>query len=208
VLTGLAGRAQYGGSNVDLSQVETLFQLAADAIIARKEQIQPLARSGSRRNVVAPCGCFPARGNDEWVAIACHDNLSWLALCRVLARDNWANDPVLASAEGRNARSAEIERAIADWTARRHAYYAVATLQAAGIPCAPVQPIERVAADPQLAECGYWVTLERAHLGRHKSGAAPFRFDKMRPCATRAAPLMGEHQAEVLEDRAAMGETS
>jgi|JI6StandDraft_1071083.scaffolds.fasta_scaffold00306_22 crotonobetainyl-CoA:carnitine CoA-transferase CaiB-like acyl-CoA transferase len=208
VLTGLAGRAQYGGSMIDLAQVETLFQLAADAIIARKSTAKPLARSGSRRNIMVPSGCFAARGDDEWVAIACHDDESWHALCRVLGRDAWRRDPSLANAQGRKSQLVAIEQAIADWVHRRPTRDAVATLQAAGVPCAPVQPIQQIVRDPQLAESGYWVTLERAHLGRHVSGAAPFRFNKVRPCATRAAPLMGEHQREVTESSSFLRNTS
>ena len=196
VLVALAARGQSGGCDIDLSQVETLFQLSADAIIARQVTGAPLPRSGSRRPQIAPCGCFAAAGADNWVAIACNDDASWQALCKVLGRDDWANMAGFATPLGRNAHAGEIGSAISAWISEKQAPYAVALLQSAGVPAAPVQPVEALVSDPELHSQGYWVELERAHLGRHLSGAAPFRFDGVRPCAARPAPLLGEHHEE------------
>lgn len=198
VLTALAARGEHGGCDIDLSQVETLFQLAADAIVARQLSDAPLPRTGSRRTTAAPVACVAAAGEDRWIAIACHDEAAWHALCRLLGRDDWARDADLATPAGRNAHAVRIEQALADWAVGRERDEAVQALQAAGVPAAPVQPIQALVDDPQLRHTGYWVELERAHLGRHLSGAAPFRFDGQRPCAARPAPLLGEHHQDVI----------
>ncbi len=202
VLAALAGRERQGGCDIDLAQVETLFQLSADAIIARALSDTPLARTGSRRAMAAPCACVAtaetAAGEDRWIAIACHDEAAWQSLCRVLDRTDWANDPALASVAGRNAQGDMIERALADWAAARTSDAAVATLQAAGVPATPVVPIQGLVDDPQLRQSGYWIELERAHMGRHLTGAAPFLLDGQRPCAASPAPLLGEHHDDVI----------
>lgn len=198
VLAALAGRGERGGCDIDLAQVETLFQLSADAILARGLGDAPLPRTGSRRVTAAPCACVAVAGEDEWIAVACHDEAAWQSLCGVLGRADWADDAALATPAGRNARGEMIEQALAQWAAARDGDAAVRALQAAGVPAAPVRPIQGLVDDPQLRDAGYWVELERAHLGRHLSGAAPFLLDGQRPCAAWPAPLLGEHHDDVI----------
>ncbi|ALC10479.1 CaiB/BaiF CoA-transferase family protein [Sphingopyxis sp. 113P3] len=197
-LVGLAAREEKGGCTADLAQVETLFQVAADAIIARRVTGAALPRTASKRSTLAPCGCFAAAGDDQWVAVACHDEDTWHALCLFTGRADWILDHDLASPEGRSRRSDEIEAMLARVIAGHDPEAISAALQAAGIPAAPVHSIEALVEDPQLQQAGYWVALERSHLGRHVAGAAPFRFDGTRPYADRPAPLLGEHQDAIL----------
>ncbi len=58
-MAGLYGRERLGGAVIDLCQVECLFQLGADAILA--DQLGGVARRGSRRANAAPVSSSPAR---------------------------------------------------------------------------------------------------------------------------------------------------
>jgi len=192
-LTGLAARDRFGGCAIDLAQVETLFQLNADAIIARHVTAEPLPRTGSRRATMAPCCCVKAAGANAWLTVAC-DDADWPALARMIGRLGWCGWGLAQ----RQAHAGEIEAALAAWAADRSAAEAAQALQAAGVPAAAARSVETLVEDAQLAASGFWVTLERAHLGRYRSGAAPYRFDGRRPCAATPAPTLGEHHEEVI----------
>ncbi len=200
-LTGLFARERLGGPEIDLCQVECLFQLCADAILAEQASASPSARLGSRRGHMAPCAVVRAAGEEQaWLAVAVDSDAAWAALCRAMGRGDLGDDPTLATLAGRKPREDEIEAAVADWAAGQDAREAAAALQRAGVPAAPVLAVHDLAFDPQLAAQGFWATQERRYVGAHLTPQPPFRFDGERPALARPAPVLGEHTDEVLAE--------
>ena len=68
-LVALYGRQATGGTTIDLSQVECLFQLAADGIIAQSATGVAPPRTGSRRATSAWTGAVRCAGEDGWLAV-------------------------------------------------------------------------------------------------------------------------------------------
>lgn len=198
VLVGLAGRERLGGADIDLSQVECLFQLAADAIVAAQVIGEPLPRLGSRRARAAPCCVVPGAEDDTWIAVAVHGEDAWRGLCAALGMASWAKDPELATPDGRNRRTDDIEAELARWAGARPAEAAAATLRDHGVASSPVQPAHTLGHDSQLVATGFWETMKRRYVGEHTLAAPPFRFDGERPRARRPAPTLGEHTDRVL----------
>jgi crotonobetainyl-CoA:carnitine CoA-transferase CaiB-like acyl-CoA transferase len=191
----LHGRHRLGGAWVDLAQVECLFQLGADQIIAAQLDGDP-ARLGNRNLHVAPRAVVAA--TDGAVAVVATTQEAWASLCHVLHKTTWLEDPSLSTTRGRNVRGGEIEAALADWASGRTAADAAAVLQTAGVPAAPVVPSHALVDDPHLVAAGAWMRIERRHVGRHLMASPPYRIDGERPAIQRPAPLLGEHTAEVL----------
>lgn len=199
-LAALHGREQLGGASIDLSQVECLFQLGADAFVAVQTTGAPVPRHGSRRAAIAPCGAFPCIGADQWIAVAVDDASAWQGLCSLLERGDWAVDPVLSTAAGRNVRADNIESAVAAWTSRHSQGDAVQLLQAAGVGAVPLLRGSDLLDDPHLAARDFWWRVDRVHIGRHWQAAPPYRLDGRRPAIRRVPPLLGEHTSEVLAE--------
>ena len=193
----LYGRARLGGAEIELCQVECLFQLGADGIIA--DQITGLTRAGSRRPHEAPVCIVPAKGEDgeAWLALAISDEPAWRALCGVLADAALSPDWTLTE---RQAREDAIEAAIAAWAGNRDAEEAASTLQAAGVAAAPALPASGLQNNAHLVEGGYWTVQQRRYTGAHLIPESPIQFDRTRPKLTRPAPVLGEHTAEVLAE--------
>lgn len=196
----LYGRERLGGAEVDLSQVECLFQFGADPLLARQLSDAPLKRTGTRRATAAPCCNVRAAGADEWLNVCVDRDEAWPALCGVIGRPEWAADPAFATIAARNARADEIEAAITAWSRNENALDAAHALQLLGVPAAPVLRADQLAADPQLWAGGYWQTQERRYVGRHLQAAPPYRVDGERPPLVLPAPTIGEHTDEVLAE--------
>ena len=169
-LAALYGRHQTGGTTIDLSQVECLFQLAADGIIAQSATNTPPPRTGSQRPTSALTTTIRCAGEDAWLALDLPDEA---------ARDKLPPD-------------------LQTWAATRTPAEAAATLQAAGVAAAPVVPATALLHDPHLVARGYWLEAERRYVGRHVVPRAPYALDGARPEFHRPAPTLGEHNAEVL----------
>jgi crotonobetainyl-CoA:carnitine CoA-transferase CaiB-like acyl-CoA transferase len=182
VLACLYARGRLGGADIDLAQVACLFQLGADAIIAEQLAAAPVARTGAARPRLALCEVVPAKGEDDWIAVAVAQPEGLGALARVVGEAGGG--------------------ALARWAGMRTAAEACAELQAVGVPAAPIQPPHALTRDPQLQAVGYFANMERGYVGEHQVGASPFRFDGARPALRRSAPLLGEHTEEVMAELA------
>jgi crotonobetainyl-CoA:carnitine CoA-transferase CaiB-like acyl-CoA transferase len=169
-LAALYGRHQTGGTTIDLSQVECLFQLAADGIIAQSVTGAPPPRTGSTRATSALTTTLRCAGEDAWLALDLPDD----------------------------AALAKLPADLPGWAATRTPAEAAATLQEAGVAAAPVVPATALLHDPHLVARGYWLEAERRHVGRHVVPRAPYAMDGARPGFHRPAPTLGEHNAEVL----------
>lgn len=195
-LAALHGRRQLGGAYVDLSQVECVFQLAADAII--DGQLTNTRRRGSRSPSVAPRVVVAARGDDAWLAVTCTDTAAWHALARLLGRHDWIAATHLGTAVGRNQHGDEIEAGIAAWACDQDAGAAAQALQDVGVAAAAIVAPHALLTEPHLVANNCWATMERAYVGRHLMLAPPYRLDGARPPLLHPAPLLGEHTHYIL----------
>ena len=200
-LVGLFGRERLGGVDIDLCQVECLFQVGSAGLIAEHASGAPYPRAGSRRPEMAPCCVVRGAGEAEaWLAVAVDSDEAWRALATSIGRADLANDPALASLAGRKPREDEIEAAVAAWSALHDTRAASAQLQAAGVAATAVIPTHELFPDPQLQDCGFWALQFRAFIDDHFTPEAPFRYDGERPPVVRPAPTIGEHTDEVLAE--------
>lgn len=190
-LIALYGRERTGGVTIDLSQVECLFQLAADGIVAQSATGAPPPRTGSQSAVSAWRGCLVCNAPDTWVAVDLRDP------------DQLRQVGITVPAE---ADQATIGAALATWASSRTSHDAAAALQRSGIAAGPVTPAHRLLDDPHLAAIGFWRRAERRYVGTHIVPKPPFALDGQAPPLRRPSPTLGEHNTEVLQ--AVLGLTS
>jgi crotonobetainyl-CoA:carnitine CoA-transferase CaiB-like acyl-CoA transferase len=76
----------------------------------------------------------------------------------------------------------------------------VALLKNSNVPHGPVNTLEDLFEDEQLAATGYWQEVEHPTEGRLRMPGIPPRFSKTPPEVTRLQPRLGEHSVEVLRE--------
>ena len=184
-LTALWGRVQTGGTTIDLSQVECLFQLAADGLIAQSATGEPPPRTGSARATSLFRGCLRCNGSEDWLAVDIDGPERLAALSRTTG-------VAMAS-------PAQVEAGLAGWAAERTSARAAELLQRAGIAAGPVLPSTGLLADPHLTAIGFWWRAERRHVGSHVLPRPPYALDGVSPPLRCPAPTLGQHNAEVLQ---------
>jgi crotonobetainyl-CoA:carnitine CoA-transferase CaiB-like acyl-CoA transferase len=69
-------------------------------------------------------------------------------------------------------------------------------LDAGDVPYAPINTVDEVVADPQVAHLGLMVPVESPH-GAHLAVRPPVQFSGARARSVRAAPLLNEHGSEI-----------
>jgi len=140
-------------------------------------------------------GVFPARDGNLVIAAQVDD--AWKRLARVIGGEALAADTRFHVPEGRNAHSGEILARIKAWTMARSVKECTATLDAAEVPCAQVQNIDAVLADPQIKARNMIVEQDHPVLGKVRLANIPFKFSDCDVTPRTAAPLMGQHNREI-----------
>jgi crotonobetainyl-CoA:carnitine CoA-transferase CaiB-like acyl-CoA transferase len=197
-LIALYDRSRRGaGAIIDLGQVECLFQLCADAIVAQSVQAEPLQRDGSRHPLSALRMVVAAANPNGWIALSVETARQWNALADAIGRaDLRVGDA--AELAAMKARAAEMERTVAAAFATKVAAEAVASLQAAGVPASVAYANVDLLDDPQLIHDAFWRRTERRFIGNHVVPHAPYRLDGQRVPLRNASPTLGEHNEAVL----------
>jgi len=140
-------------------------------------------------------GVFPARDGNLVIAAQVDD--AWKRLAQLIGGDALAADARFHRPEGRNANRVEILGRVKAWTGARSIKACIAALDAAEVPCAPVQNIDAVLEDPQVKARGMIVEQEHPVLGKIKLANIPFTFSDCDVTPRMVAPLLGQHNREI-----------
>jgi crotonobetainyl-CoA:carnitine CoA-transferase CaiB-like acyl-CoA transferase len=128
----------------------------------------------------------------------------WPRLLKLMNRPELASDVRFATQPDRVRHWPELNRLIGEWLDATYATVddALAALEAARVPCAPVLYPEEVIASRHLAERAFFPTLQHPVAGAVRVTASPYHLDG-RPVhpRTRAPHHVGEHTREVLAGR-------
>jgi crotonobetainyl-CoA:carnitine CoA-transferase CaiB-like acyl-CoA transferase len=197
-LVGVFEREQRGaGVSIDLSHVEGLLPMNASALLDYTINGRVQEKQGNRHPTIAPHGCYPCKGDDEWVVIAVTSDAEWEKFRRALGDPAWARDEKLGTAAGRKAAEDELDNYITAWTKEHDHYEVMELLQKAGIAAGAVLSGPEIIGDAHLAAREFVLTIEKAQAGMHFYPGFVPRFDRTPSTVRKPAPCFGEHNAHV-----------
>jgi crotonobetainyl-CoA:carnitine CoA-transferase CaiB-like acyl-CoA transferase len=186
------------GQFIDVSLLEAGVSLAiweAGKFFATGEIPTP---QGSAHQSNAPYQAFASA--DGWLTIGATTPRNWEAFCRALGLEGLLDDPRYANTSmryrHRDTLIPVIERVIAtrttsDW---------LATLEAAGVPCAPIEDYGQVFNDPHLNARQYFWDAPHPTLGRVRQLGSPMRLSDTPVRREKAGPLLGEDSVALLSE--------
>ncbi len=198
---GIAGALRQRDATGEAQEVTTaLFDTTlmwighhAMAYLASGEVPEPL---GSGVAMIVPYQAFPTA--DGWLMIAAPSDAMFGKLCAALEADGLAGDERFADNPSRVRNRGPLVTALSALTREKKTADLQALLRPAGVPCAPILPIDRVLDEPQTRESGMLVPTPHPRLGQYPSVALPIAWNGRRPEPRRPAPGPGEHNDEVL----------
>lgn len=124
----------------------------------------------------------------------------WEKFCAALGFGSLAANPLYATNEGRVRRreelNAELFPALMGFTRAQLSE----KLEAAGVPCGPVNNMHEVFEDPHVQARGVAVRVPHAALEETTVTSPPWRFGGQSLPVRRGPPTPGQHTAEVLAE--------
>ena len=151
---------------------------------------------GSGTAMICPYEAFPTR--DAWVMIAAASDALFTKACEALGVPGMPRDPRFTDNPSRVAHRNDVFESVSAVTRNFASTEVLERLQRAGVPCAPILPLDKVAAEPQTLASGMLVPAKHPRLPDYRAVGLPLRWDGERPPVARVPPLLGEHTAEVL----------
>ena len=200
VLAALLGRERSvaGGQRIDVSLLaSTLAILVNQAQNAFVTGRAPRRLGNAHPNIV-PYETFAT--SDGEVAIAAGSERQWVRLCDVLGLPELAADSRFATNGDRVDRRAELRPLLAAAFLARPTGAWLDALDAAGIPCGPINDVAAAFASPQAQALGMTVELEHPAVGSVRQVGVPFALSATPASIRSAPPLLGEHAVEVLTE--------
>ena len=152
--------------------------------------------TGSAHILSAPYQAF--RAADGWLTIGGANQPNWERLVRVLDAPELLQDPRFASNTERMKHLDALTNTINDRLRGWKVQDLITALDAAGVPCGPINSIADMAADPQALAREMVVELEHPRAGRTRALGLPIKLSATPGSVTRPAPTFGQHTREVL----------
>ena len=122
----------------------------------------------------------------------------WPAICKVIGKDEWIEDPDYATPEARLPKLKAIFATIEEWTMTKDKVEAMDILNPLNIPCGPILSMKEVAEEPSLRASGTVVEVDHPTRGKYLSVGNPIKMSDS-PSEVTRSPLLGEHTEEILK---------
>jgi len=185
------------GDHLDISMWEATGALALEAWMEHEFNNTAPERMGNRDPHMAPHGVFQAKGEDQWVSIACTTEANWRSLAQCIDPD-LANDKRFATLARRKQNETELEALVTGWCRTRDRWEITKALQQQGIAAMPTLTTADLVHDSHLNQRGFIERLEHPEVGRRAHSGIPWRFQNRPNGVERPAPCLGADGQELL----------
>jgi crotonobetainyl-CoA:carnitine CoA-transferase CaiB-like acyl-CoA transferase len=205
IMAALFQRARSGrGMWVDLAMYQVGASFIGEGLLDYAYNGRRTRRMGNRHQSMAPHGCYPCSGKDEWVTLAVRDDADWEAIRDVVVRDcPEIADEKFSQALGRLTHQDELDRIVTGWTSSRGQYQVMEELQAVGVPAGPVLNARGLLADPHFRSRNFFEPVEHpavTGLGRRDYIGRGWKMSANDLRIQAPAPLLGQDNDYLLRE--------
>jgi crotonobetainyl-CoA:carnitine CoA-transferase CaiB-like acyl-CoA transferase len=199
VLAAVARRNETGvGETIDLAMLDVQAAFLANQAMNWLVSGRTPKRGGNRHPNIQPQDVFPCA--DGFLVLAVGNDGQFAKLCAAIGREEWAKDERFATNPNRVRNNPALTPLLTERFSEFPRDALIASLDAAGVPCAPINDIPQVFDDPQVKHRQMLRHLPHPQAGTVPQVVSPMRFQEAPLSFDRAPPLLGQHTAEVLRE--------
>jgi formyl-CoA transferase len=197
ITAAIAHRERTGeGQYIDLALLDTIVAFGANQISNYFVSGKVPPRYGNAHANLAPYEVFPTA--DGHLILAAGNDGQWQSFCKAADRSALAADPRFRTNPDRIRNRKELIPLVRDIMRERTRKDWIERLDAAGVPCGPINNYEEVFDDPQVRHRGLKIETPHPLSGSVPGIASPMRFSKTPVQYDLPPPLLGQHTREVL----------
>ncbi|MEE9557618.1 MAG: CoA transferase [Candidatus Adiutricales bacterium] len=197
-LTAVFARDNIGaGQHVDVSIQEIMagqYEAAIEMWTYMENEI-----GGVSVAIIGPVMPLPCK--DGWIHLMCVEDHEYDRFVEAMGNPEWADNELFADRFKRGEYLDVLAVFLAEWTLERTKEEVFKTAQAARVPVGPAYTSEEVVNSEHLNARGFFVEIDHPEIGRVKYPGRPYRFSETPWKIERPAPLLGEHNEQILRGR-------
>jgi len=201
ILAALRHRDHHGnGQYIDLALLDTQVAWLANEGLNYLTSGQVPKRQGNAHPNIVPYQLLPS--SDGHFILAVGNDAQFRRFCEFAGAPDLAADARFASNSQRVRNRETLMPLIEDLTRRHPSAHWLEGLERLGVPCGPMNTIDKTFADPQVRHRGMQIALPHPQAG---DGAVrlignPIKLSDTPVTYRRAPPTLGQHTDEVLEE--------
>ncbi|MCB8961422.1 MAG: CoA transferase [Ardenticatenales bacterium] len=176
------------------SQVTWLAYMASNYLIGG----EPFVKQGNAHPSIVPYQPFPTA--DGWIIIGAGAERHWQRLTELIEMPTLAEDDRFRTNPDRLQQRQLLVGILTPEIQKKSTATWLELLREAGIPCGVINRPEEALNDEQILARGMIVELEHPAVGSYKSLGNPINLDGTPITYRRPAPLLGEHNQEILTE--------
>ncbi len=185
------------GAHIDLALLDVQVAVMANQALNYLVSGRNPRRLGNAHPNIVPYQAFNTA--DGSMTLAVGNDQQFARFCGVLGVAELPRDPRFTTNESRVANRELLIPLLQRHLAGKPTHYWLVRLEAAGVPAGPINTLEQVFADPQVALRGLRVDLPHDSVGSAPGVRCPVRMSDADIGASRSAPPLGAHTREVLQ---------
>jgi len=155
-------------------------------------------RYGNAHPNIVPYQVFKAK--DGYVALAIGNDLQWKKFCELAGVKELAENPKFETNPKRVENRKELIKILDKLMLEKRGKEWIKLCRDNGIPCGPINTIDKVFNDPQVLNRGMVVEVDHPTAGKIKLAGIPMKFSRTPAFVKSPPPLLGEHTNEVLSN--------
>lgn len=192
-------RAMTGtATRVDVSMLDCQVAMLENGIARYFATDQIPGPLGSRHPSITPFQAFAT--SDSHIIIAAGNDILFARMAKAIGRIDLIDNPDFASNELRCQNVTRLAAAIEEALAEQTTEHWLSVLEAAGIPCGPINNVEQVLNDPQVLSRNMVISTEDPDIGAVRMAGNPVKMSGFAdPSERPRAPALDEHRAEILQ---------
>ena len=158
---------------------------------------EPPKRMGAAHPTLVPYQAFMC-SDGKYINVAVGSERIWERFCQGMGREDLKDHPDYSVNSVRVAHRGAIVSMLQEIFLTRPVSEWVEDLQAANVPCGPINDLADVFADPQVLARDMLQEMPHPTLGTIKQTGLPIKFSRTPGGLDRHPPLLGEHNQEIL----------
>lgn len=199
VLAALQARERTGrGQRVETSLLESMVGMLAFQGVRYLNGAGVPPPAGNHHPINAPYGVF--RASDGYITIGGSGDKRWQLLCNLIDADDLRNDPRFADNGGRYEHRLLLADLISEKLQSKTVDEWVKILSEGGVPAGPINSIDRALDHPQVRHRKMVVERDHPTMGSVELLGLPVKLLDTPGDVHAIPPLLGQHNAEVLEE--------
>jgi formyl-CoA transferase len=153
-------------------------------------------QAGNNHPTSIPTGCFPS--SDGQILIGAAGDRLWERFCKAAKAEWFMTDERFSTSGARLKNRDLLNEEIAKITSKETSQYWFDTLSEAGVPCGPINTVDKVFADRQVQHVGMTMKTTHETLGELTMVAQPNNIEGHEKYIRCPPPSLGQHTDEIL----------